>query len=222
MTAACNSSATHRLLGRLPPDDPQAFDELFARHRERLRKMVRLRLDGRLRGRISSSAILQQVQRDAAGRLSEYRATPTATFFLWLRTVTSERLDQLHREHFGPRSGEAGQELSPYRGPVAGVSAASMAAQLLGNRGVHQEAARADLLLRLQQALNSMDPLDREIVALRNLEELSMDEAAAALGLDRPAATLRYVQALKRFNEILKSIAGFFDARPGSSGGSRP
>lgn len=223
MGTACNSSRTNRLLQRVAPgQEPQALEELFARHQERLRKMVRLRLDGRLRGRISSSAVLQQVYLDTCRRIEEYLANPSLPFFLWLRTVTGERIQQLHRQHFGDRAQEAGQELCPYQAALPEVSAGSMAAQLMGDRAAHRAALRADLLLRLQSALNNLEPLDREIVALRNLEELSIDEAALVLGLDRAAATIQYVQALKRFNAILKSIPDFFDPRAGFSGGSRP
>jgi RNA polymerase sigma-70 factor (ECF subfamily) len=207
MGTACNSSRTNRLLQRVAPGpDPQALEELFARHQERLRKMVRLRLDGRLRGRVSSSVVLQQVYLDACRRIGEYLANPALPFFLWLRSVTGERIQQFHRQHFGDQAQEAGQELCPYQGALPEVSAASMAAQLMGDRAAHRAAVRADVLLRLQSALNNLDPLDREIVALRHLEELSNDEAALVLGMDRAAAPVRYVQALKRFSEIVKSI----------------
>jgi RNA polymerase sigma-70 factor (ECF subfamily) len=89
------------------------------------------------------------------------------------------------------------------------VQPAGLAAQLLGGRAA-DPAARAGLLLRLQEALNGMDPLDREALALCHFEDLSEDETAAALGMDRAAATAQYLRALGRLNAILKSIPGFF------------
>ena len=50
---------------------------------------------------------------------------------------------------------------------------------------------------------------DREILALRNFEELTAAEAAIALGIEPAAATVRFLQALKRLNEILRTIPGF-------------
>jgi RNA polymerase sigma-70 factor (ECF subfamily) len=90
-----------------------------------------------------------------------------------------------------------------------------MAAQLLGDRAANQAAVRADLLGQLQSALNGLHPLDRELLALRHFEELSNEAAATVLGLEPAVATVRYLQALKRLNEILRSIPGFFAAQRG-------
>src|SRR5947209_2223206 len=85
MATACDSSGTNRLLRRARDKDQQAFAELFARCRERLRRTVRLRLDRRLRGRFQSSTVLQMVYEDAGQRFPEYLVNPTLPFFLWLR-----------------------------------------------------------------------------------------------------------------------------------------
>lgn len=221
MSAAFNSSRTNRLLQRLPPGiDPQALEELFARHQERLRMMIRLRMEGRLRSRISSSTVLQQIYLDIQRHIAEYVDKPAQPFFLWLRTIAGQRIQQFHRQYLGDRAREAGQELCPYQQPLPDVNAASMAAQLMGNRAANRATVRADILLRLQSGLNNLDPLDREILALRNLEELSNEEASLVLGIAPAAATVRYVMALKRFNEMLKNIPEFFESRGGSSGGT--
>lgn len=210
MVAAPNSSGTNRILQRGGSGAEPPLGELFARHRERLRKMIRLRLDWRLRGRISSSSVLDQIYLDLGRQFGDYRPDSGQSFFLWLRDLTGRRLEQTHQQHLGDRAEEAGRELHLTRGSLPCVTAASMAAQLLGDRAANQSAARSQMLLRLQGALNGMDALDRELLAMRNFEELSNAEAAAVLGLSPAAATVRYLQALKRLNEILASIPGFF------------
>lgn len=209
MLAAPNSSGTNRLL-RLPGfrREGQAIGEAFARHRERLRKVVRLRLDWRLRGRVSSSTLLDRVLDDARRHIDEFPGE-THSFFLWLRELTVLAVEQVHRQYLGDRADGPGTELHLCRGATPRVTAASMAAQLLGDPSANQDAARADMLLRLQGAINAMDALDREILALRNFEELTTDEAAAVLGLSRGAATVRHLHAAKRLNEILATIPGF-------------
>jgi RNA polymerase sigma-70 factor (ECF subfamily) len=215
MLVAANSSGTNRFLERLGAGrDPSALAELFARHRERLRRMIRLRLDPRLRGRVSSSELLDRVYADASERIANFPATPGQSFFLWLRELVARRIDAAHRQHFGEHAGEPSCEIHLYRGSLPGVTAASMAAQLLGDQSANQEAARVELLLRLQGALNGMDQLDREILALRNFEELKIEEAAAVLGMSKSAATVRYLQAVKRLNDTLASIPGFLPRRP--------
>lgn len=213
MLPTCNSSQTNRLLQRVASREAQALEELFARHNERLRKMIRLRLDRRLRDRFTSSAVLQEVFRDACNRIDEYLANPQQPIFLWLRLLTGQRIQALHRQHLGAHVLDGGQEFSIYRGALPEVNSVSLAAQLIGNRAANQSAVRADLLLRLQDALNSMAAFDREILGMCHFEELRDAEVAAILGIDKTKATLHYVKALKRLKEILKSVPGFFDAK---------
>jgi RNA polymerase sigma-70 factor (ECF subfamily) len=214
MLAAANSSGTNRLLKRTGfPGDPEATKELFGRHRERLRKMVRLRLDWRLRGRISSTSILDKVLDQLSLHAEDFPRDEGSSFFLWLRELTAQEIDRAHRQHLGDRADEAGRELQLNRGSLPNVTPAAMAAQLLGDRSATQTAARADLLTRLQGALNGMDALDRELLALRQFEELTIEEAAAVLGLTKGVATVRYLQAVKRLNEVLSNIPGFLQKR---------
>lgn len=210
MLAAANSSGTNRIL-RIAgfQRDTQALKDLFGRHRDRLRKMIRLRLDWRLRGRVSSSALLDQVFEDACDRIDEFQAEPGKSFFLWVRELTAQRIELVQREQLGDRADETGREIQLNRGSLPTVTPAAMAAQLLGDRSANQTAARADLLTRLQGALNGMDALDREILALRNFEELTIEEAGAVLGMSKSAATVRFLLAVKRLNEVLASIPGF-------------
>lgn len=216
MLSSVNSSRTNHLLQRPLDTDPQALADLFARHRERLRRMVRLRLDNRLRGRFDSSSVLQQVSLDVARRIREFLAEPSRSFFLWLRTVAGERILELQRRHLSPEA-EPAPELTLYRGALPEVHSVSLAAQLLGHRPSNQAALRADQVLKLQRALNGMDPLDHEVLALCHFEELTEGETATVLGLAAPAVTVRYLRALKRLKEILNGIPGFFDRPPGES-----
>jgi RNA polymerase sigma factor (sigma-70 family) len=60
----------------------------------------------------------------------------------------------------------------------------------------------------LQEALNSMDPIDREVLALKHFEQLSTSEIAEVLGLSKAGAGSRYLRAIKRSREILSRIPG--------------
>jgi RNA polymerase sigma-70 factor (ECF subfamily) len=209
---ADESSELQEQLRRLADGDQQALADLFARYRDRLRRMVKLRLDRRLQGRIDASDVLQDAYLDIARRAPEYAANPTMPFFLWLRFLTGQRLLMVHRQHLGARMRDAGQEVSLYRGALPQASSVSLAAQLLGRMTSPSLAAvRAEMQLKLQEALNGMDPIDREVLTLRHFEELSNSETAAVLGLQKSAASNRYIRALKRLKEVLSSMPGFFD-----------
>jgi hypothetical protein len=137
MTAG-NSTTTKRLLQQLHDRQPRALEQLFARHQERLRKMVRLRLDRRLRGQVTSSTVLAEVFQEASRRIDEFATNASESFFLWLRQLTGQQLQLLHQRHLGEQAGAAGQELSLYRGTLPEVHSMSLAAQLLGDRAAHR------------------------------------------------------------------------------------
>jgi RNA polymerase sigma-70 factor (ECF subfamily) len=207
------ASETTGLLRRAAQGDQQAWGDLLSRSRDRLRRMIALRLDRRLQGRVDPSDIIQEAYIDASARLAEYARHPDMPFFLWLRFLTGQRLLRVHRQHLGAEMRDLAREVALYHGALPAATSAALAAQLLGRDTRPSEAAiRAERSIRLQEALNSMEPLDREVMALRHFEQLSNGEAARVLGLQESAAAKRYVRALKRLRLIL-------DARPGGLGG---
>ena len=212
-----DSGETDRLLRRARAGDRLALPELLERHRDRLRRMVDLRLDWRLRGRLDPSDVLQEAYLDAAQRLDDYLRDPKLPPLLWLRLIVGERLTNLHRHHLGSKMRDAGREVSLYREALPEASSAALASMLLGQHTSPTQAAlRAERMLRVQEALNSLDPLDREVLALRHFEELSNSEVATVLGLTKTAASNRYIRALKRLKAILAALPGI---DPAASGG---
>ena len=206
------ASETAGLLRRAAQGDQAAWGALLVRSRDRLRRMVALRLDRRLQGRVDPSDIIQEACIDASARLAEYARQPDMPFFLWLRFLTGQRLLRVHRQHLGAEMRDVGREVSLYRGALPEATSAALAAQLMGRDTRPSEAAiRAERKIRLQEALNSMDPIDREIIALRHFEELTNSEAAAVLDLEPSATSKRYVRALKRLQAILKNVPGLLE-----------
>jgi RNA polymerase sigma-70 factor (ECF subfamily) len=200
------------LIRRAAAGEEAALAALWERHRARLRQMVRLRLDRRLQGRVDPSDVLQDAYLDLAARLPDYARDQPMPTYLWLRLVTGQRLAQVHRQHLGAAMRDAGREVSLYRGALPQASSASLAAQLLGRFTTASQAAiRAERQLQLQEILNGLDPMDREILALRHFEQLSNGEAAQVLGLSKTAANNRYIRALGRLRDLLGRVPGFFD-----------
>ncbi len=196
------------LIFRIRSGDPVALATMFDRHRGRLEKMLRLRLDGRLRGRIDPADVIQDAFVDAARRLPEF-ASNSIPIFLWLRFLACQRLQLLHRQHFGPTR-NAERDVSLYSGAIPQADSMPLAQQLLGRLTTPSEGAiRIEMQLKVQDALNAMDPIDREVLALRHFEELTNKETAAVLGLQQAAASNRYVRALGRLKEILATDSRF-------------
>jgi RNA polymerase sigma-70 factor, ECF subfamily len=215
MVSERQDEETEALLGRAAAGDEGAAAELFNRYRRRLSQMVRVRLDRRLQGRVDPSDVLQDAFIDLTRQLPSYLARPNMPFFLWLRLLTGQRLMRVHRQHLGAAMRAAGREVSLYRGALPQASSASLAAQLLGRYTTASQAAlRAERQLQLQEALNRLDEIDREVITLRHFEELSNGEVAEVLGLSKAAASNRFVRAMMRLQAVLESIPGFL-SRPG-------
>jgi RNA polymerase sigma-70 factor, ECF subfamily len=207
-----DAGETEALFLRATCGDREALAAFWQRHRKRLRQMVRLRLDRRLQGRVDPSDVLQEAYIDLAEKLPEFAKDPDFSPYLWLRVLTGRRLMQVHRRHLGTAMRDAGREVSLYRGALPQASSVSLAAQLLGRFTTASHAAiRAERQLQLQAVLNGMEPMDREILALRHFEELSNGEVAGVLGLSKTAANNRYIRALGRLRDLLESIPGFLD-----------
>ena len=201
------------LLRRIDRGDVQALTELFTRHRDRLRQASSAPPRPAAPGPPRLIRRAQEAYLDVARRAGEYLAQPTMPPFLWLRFLTGQKLLELHRHHLGVRMRDAAQELSLGHRGAPQATSISLAEMLLGRLTSPTMAARrAEMQLKLQAVLNDMEPLDREVVALRHFEELSNVEVAQVLGLSKTAASNRYIRALARLKERLKGIPGFLDA----------
>jgi RNA polymerase sigma-70 factor (ECF subfamily) len=197
------------LLERARGGDCGALAELFEHHRGRLEQLVRVRLDRRLQGRLDPADVLQETYLDVARRFKEYAAQPPLPFFLWLRLLAGQRLIDLHRQHLGAKMRDAGRELSLTRGNFPRASSESLAELLMGRLTTASQAAiRAETQVRVQEALDAMDAIDREVLVLRHFEMLSNEETAQVLGLKPSAASNRHLRALKRLKEIMAQVTG--------------
>ena len=182
---------------------------LFDQYRDRLRRMVELRLDPRLRARFDASDVVQEAFLDVARDLDAYLTDPKLPPLLWLRLHVGRRLTTLHRQHLGTKMRDAGQEIALYQGAQPHASSAALAAMLLGRHTSPTQAAqRAERMLRVQEALNSLDPIDREVLALRHFEQLSRAEAALVIGISQEAGAKRSLCALKRLKDVLATMPG--------------
>jgi RNA polymerase sigma-70 factor (ECF subfamily) len=196
------------LVDQLVQGDHHALAAIFARNQSRLRNLVARRLDARLSARVSPSDVLQESFVDALKRLRHFQADPDVPVFVWLRSVTIQRLIDMHREHLGALARDADREV-----PIASVDTRSagsetMAAAFLDPTSPSEDLERAEAIARVREALQSLDPTDREIITLRHLEELNNREAAALLGILPAAASKRHVRALARLRDVVAKLMG--------------
>lgn len=222
-------------MARLTAGDPSALGDLFEKHRERLARMVRFRLDRRLAGRLDPDDILQEAFLAAQQRLPHFlkpcvsqggaSSTPESedrstsgqesgrpvefegkSAFIWLRLIVSQTMVDLHRMHLGAEMRNAARDRA-LDAPRAGATSACLAAGLAASITSPSGAAvRAELAARLERALARMNPIDQEIIALRHFEDLTNGEVAETLGIGVTAASNRYVRAVARLREIMEAL----------------
>lgn len=192
-----------QLADRLRNGDAAALAEVLSQHRDRLWRIVRFRLSQQLAGRIDPDDVLQEAYVAAAQRIRHF-AGYSMSPFLWLRAIVEQTLTDLHRHHAGTQRRETGREVPIHGHGTMASTAASMASMLAGSfTSPTQAAARGEMMEQVKHALEQMDEIDREILAMRHFEELTNSEVAEVLGIGGKAASIRYIRALARLKGIL-------------------
>ena len=171
--------------------DVESWDSLVRRSRHRLRRIVAFRLDHRLHGRVDPSDVIQDAYLDAWRDLGSSLNRPEIPFFLWLRGIAGNKVRQLHRRHLGTQMRDPRRDVLIGGGAMAETTT-TIAAHLLGDQTrASEEAARLELKLGLQDAPDAMEPIDREVLALRHFEQLLPADTARVLGIKEKAAAMR-------------------------------
>jgi len=192
---------TDDLLRRAGLGDAAAADCLFQWHRKRLRRMVGVRIDRRLAARVDPSDVVQEALADAARRLPEYLRDRPLPFFPWLRRLAWDRLAALYRTHVRTARRSVAREEPP---ALPGESVLALADRLVGKTsGPSTRWRRAERRALVRRALEQLPEQHREVLVLRQLEELSVAEVAAVLGIGEKAVYARQLKALERLREAL-------------------
>lgn len=192
------------LMNRARSGDEPALGALLQSQRSRLLRLIALRLDDRLRGRVDADDVLQDVFVEAMGRFKEYLANSNMPLYLWLRFIAMQRLGSLARENLKALKRDVRRECSLGGGVGSSASSKAIALQLAGKWTTPSESfLRTERRAQLQQALDVMEPLDREVIALRHFEQLSNAESARVLGLKEATAAKRYLRAMERLKKVL-------------------
>ena len=195
---------TEKLLSDARRGDMRAVNRLLERHRDAVRRLVQMRLDQKIQRRIDVSDVVQDVFVEANRRLREYLQAPVMPFHLWLRHIARDRIIDAHRRHrvSAKRSVDREQSLTP-AGPVD-RSTRELAAQLSDQQLTPAAAAtQKELAQRVEQAIARLSDPDAEIIVMRHYEHLTNQEVALALSLSEPAASMRYLRAVRRLRALL-------------------
>lgn len=205
MPSSCGPE-TERLLRLASTGDAHARGELLERFRDRLRRAIAGRLDRRMAARVDASDIVQEALNNAYARLPEFFSGPPLPFYPWLRRIAGDRLIDMHRVHItaSKRSVLKEQADVPAINEAAGVLASRMvdSTQSPSRRAIQQEQSA-----RLKVALLKLPDVDRDVLLMRYVELLTVDEIAVATGMTPTAVTSRHYRALRKLRRLLDDPA---------------
>lgn len=194
---------TDELLREAAAGGTGAIDELMQRHRNRLRKMIAVRMDARLAARVDPSDVVQDVLVDASTRLPEYLARRPLPFYPWLRQFAWDRLVELHRRHIGAARRSVSRE-QPWGGKLPDQSEVELVHRLaFQGTSPSGQMRRNELRERVRGALANLPSRDREVLVLLYLEQLDVNEASEVLRISKKSVTMRHLRALERLRNHL-------------------
>jgi RNA polymerase sigma-70 factor (ECF subfamily) len=194
---------TDELLRRAGDGDRAACGDLLEHHRSRLQRMIELRMDRRLAARVDAADVVQDALADAYRELPDYVRDRPLPFYPWLRQLAWDRLIELHRRHVRAQRRSVTRE-ERWAPPLPDESASILAERLVGRASSPSaRLCREEACARVRSALTRLAESDREVLLLRHLEQLSLAEIAAVLGLSEATAGKRHLRALERLRSLL-------------------
>lgn len=195
---------TQELLAQAKEGDADAVEQLLAKHRDAVRRMIDLRLDPAIVQRLDASDVVQEVLIEANRRLKDYLQKPTMPFHLWLRHIAKDHIIDAHRRHHQAQKRGVHREQPMHRPAWSDRSSLDLAGQLLDQDLTPASAAiQEEMQRRLREAIEQLEEDDREIILMRHYEMLANQEVADALGLTEAAASMRYLRAVRKLRDLL-------------------
>ncbi len=199
-----NDDTTTTLLAAARGGDGDAINQLLEKHRGPVRRLVQMRLDRKVQRRVDVSDVVQEVMMEATGRLEKYLVDPSMAFHLWLRQIAWDHIIDTYRRHRVSAKRNMDRE-QPMTAP-AGTDNSTMelVVQLCDPALTPAAAAtQREIAEKVEAAVERLGDQDREIITMRHYEHLSNLEIAQALGLNPPAASMRYLRAIRRLREVM-------------------
>jgi len=191
--------------------DATEYAALFAECRERLWNLLRFHLSSQVGARVDPDDLLQEVYIAAWQRFSAYSPAAFPSFFLWIRIVALQTLQNMHRFHYAQKRTVVRERSVDFWDQAAHMNEEFMASITSPS----QRAMRNEMLAKVQQAIESLSPNDREVITLRHFEELTNIEMASLLNLSEQAVSLRYIRAIDRLRRKIAEIRAELPTSPG-------
>jgi RNA polymerase sigma-70 factor (ECF subfamily) len=195
---------TETLLDGARAGDSDAVNKLLEKHRRSVRRLVEMRLDRKVQQRVDVSDVVQDVMVEASGRLEKYLDDPVMAFHLWIRQIAWDRIIDTYRRHRVSAKRNMDRE-QPIAVPAGSDQSTMELAVQLRDPALTPAAAatQREIAGKVEAVIELLNEQDREIILMRHYEHLSNLEIAEVLKLNPPAASMRYLRALRRLRQLL-------------------
>ncbi|MDB4664585.1 sigma-70 family RNA polymerase sigma factor [bacterium] len=195
---------TETLLDGARAGDTDAVNKLLEKHRRSVRRLVEMRLDRKVQQRVDVSDVVQDVMVEASGRLEKYLDDPVMAFHLWIRQIAWDRIIDTYRRHRVSAKRNMDRE-QPIAVPAGSDHSTMELAVQLRDPALTPAAAatQREIVGKVEAVIELLNEQDREIILMRHYEHLSNLEIAEVLKLNPPAASMRYLRALRRLRQLL-------------------
>ena len=207
------SQQTVELMAGAKAGDESAVNLLLDRHRKALEQLVRMRLDKKIQNRVGVSDVVQDVLVEANRRLPKYLESPVMPFHLWVRQIARDRIIDAHRRHrvSAKRTVDREQRMHVPRGH--GQSSIHLAS-LLGDSKISPAEAmiQKEMGRKVEDAIAMLVATDAEIIMMRHYEHLTNQEISTLLNVSEPAASMRYLRAIRRLREQMQQLDPSFQS----------
>ncbi len=185
------------VLTKLEAGGVDELTSLFMHQRPGLRRLISMRLDPRLHARVDASDIVQETFVRACKALPSYLESPVIHPVVWLRLIGKRLVAEVHRRHFRDKRSPEHELGYDIEGNSHLINQFADSIQSAGSA-----AEKHELISRLHHLLQNMPIHDREILEMRHVEGVSLQEAAQQLSIPYETAKKRYQRALQRFRDV--------------------
>lgn len=174
-----------------------AVNEIFERYGERLHALIRLRLGPHLRRRLESRDILQETLFKAFRGLERFDGSGSTSIMAWLGTIARDEIcDQA--DYYGRKKRDAARDTT-LNANIEGVADV-----------IRSEASRLQLQedsKRLEKAIDALSESHREVILLRNFEELRFREIGERLGKSPDACRMLLARAMTALTLKMRELS---------------
>ena len=202
-----SSASLPKLLDAIREGDDAARAKVLERYQPWLQLLARLQIDAEFQGKFDPADIAQQTMLEACRDLPKFRGQTAAELLAWLRKILAHVLAHEIRRYRGTQQRDVGREVSLEQslaqssqrlGAIMADDGPSPSEHAVARE---QEVLLADVLARLPEEY-------REVIVLRNLEELPHEEVARRMTRSVGATRMLWVRALTRLREEVQLRVG--------------